>query len=64
MKENKNLMTAIFQILIKVAQFVGNVNRANMHDESFMLVEGTSHDGRPFTVSLSIQDKEDEENGN
>lgn len=54
----------IFQILIKVAEWVGNVNRANMHGEDFMIIEGDTHDGRPFTVSLSIHDKEEQNDGN
>lgn len=52
----------IFQILIKVAEWVGNVNRANMHGEDFMIIVGDTQDGRPFTVSLSIRNKEEQEN--
>lgn len=50
----------IFQILIKVAEWVGTVNRASMHSEDFMIVEGTTADGREFYVSLNI--KEEKEN--
>jgi hypothetical protein len=55
-----NMRAKIFQILIKVAEWVGTVNRANMHSDDFMLVEGTTADGRYFHVSLNIQDKKEE----
>ena len=59
------MRSKIFQILIKVAEWVGTVNRANMHSENFMLVEGTTADGREFHVSLNIQgNKEDKKDGN
>ena len=55
----------IFRILIKVAELVGTINCANMHSENFMLVDGTTADGREFHVSLSIQkNKEEEKDGN
>ena len=49
----------IFQILIKIAEWVGTVNRANMHSEDFMLIEGVTEDGRKFHVSLNVEDKEE-----
>lgn len=55
------MRSKIFQILIKVAEWVGTINRANMHSDDFMIVEGTTADGRPFHVSLNIQDKKEEE---
>ena len=55
----------IFKILIMVAELVGSVDRANMHGENFMLVEGTTADGREFHVSLNVMDKKEEkEDGN
>lgn len=56
------MRSKIFQILIKVAEWVGTINRANMHSDDFMIVEGTTADGREFHVSLNI--KEAEKNGN
>ena len=50
----------IFQTLIKVAECIGTVYRANMHNDDFMIVEGTTSDGREFHVSLNIQNKEEE----
>ena len=54
------MRSKIFQILIKVAEWVGNIDRANMHSDDFMIVEGTTADGRPFHVSLNIQSKKEE----
>ena len=57
------MKTKIFQILVHIAQWVGTIDRANMHNEDFMIVEGTTADGREFHVSLNIQKKkEDNEN--
>ena len=52
----------IFQILIRIADEVGTINRASMHSDDFMIVEGTTADGREFYVSLNI--KEAEKDGN
>ena len=49
------MRSKIFQILIKVAEWVGTVDRANMHSDDFMIVEGTTADGRAFHVSLNIK---------
>lgn len=54
------MRSKIFQILIKIAEWVGTVNRANMHSDDFMLIEGITDDGREFHVSLNIQDKKEE----
>lgn len=54
------MRTKIFQMLIKVAECVGTVNRANMHSEDFLHVEGTTADGREFYVTLNVQDKKEE----
>ena len=57
------MRSKIFKILIMVAEWVGTVNRANMHSDDFLIVEGTTADGREFHVSLNVQKKkEDKEN--
>ena len=56
------MKSKIFQILIKVAEFVGTINCANMYSEDFMIVEGVTADGRKFRVSLSIE--EEKKDGN
>lgn len=56
------MRSKIFQVLLNVAQWIGNIDRANMHSEDFMIVEGTTADGREFHVSLNIQGKKEEEN--
>ena len=56
------MRSKIFQILIKIAEWVGTVNRANMHNDDFMIVEGTTADGREFHVSLNIREEENDGN--
>ena len=59
------MRSKIFQILIKIAEWVGTVNRANMHSDDFMLIEGTTDDGREFHVTLNVMEKkEDKKDGN
>ena len=53
------MKSKIFQILIKIAEWCGEIKSANMHSEDFMLVQGVTADGRNFTVSLSIHEKEE-----
>ena len=49
------MRSIIFKVLIMVAEKVGTVKRANLHSENFMIVEGTTADGREFHVSLNIK---------
>ena len=59
------MRSKIFQVLLNVAHWVGNIDRANMHSEDFMIIEGTTADGREFHVSLNIQNtKEEKKDGN
>ena len=52
------MRSKIFKILIMVAEWVGTIHRANMHSDDFMIVEGTTADGREFHVSLNIREAE------
>lgn len=54
----------LFQNLTSLATVVGTVNRANMHSGDFMLIEGTTADGRVFHMSLNVHAEEDQKNGN
>ena len=51
----------IFKVLLNVAGWVGNIHRASMHNEDFMIIEGTTADGREFHICLNVQKKKEEE---
>ncbi len=52
------MRSAIFKALIKIAELIGTVARANMHSGDFMMVEGVTRDGREFYVSLNVKEGE------
>lgn len=52
----------IFQILTSVAAGIGTVCAANMHNKDFMHIEGTTADGKAFSVSLHVKEKEEKQN--
>lgn len=52
----------IFQILTSVAAGIGTVRAANMHNKDCMHIEGTTVDGKVFSVSLHVKEKEENQN--
>ena len=55
-------MSDILCRLIGLGNEVGTVVTALMYDSGFMTVEGTTNDGKKFSITLSI--KEEETDGN
>lgn len=53
-------MIEIFEAMIHLAGGVGNVTQAMMYNNGFMAVEGKTKDGKKYSVTLSIE----EENNN
>ena len=53
-------MSGIFQKLMDIGLKLGTVTAAHMYGDDYMNVEGASHEGKQFTLSLHI--KEENEN--
>lgn len=47
----------IFMILLKAAEWVGTVSKANMHSENFMRIEGKTENGDAFYVTFHVEEE-------
>lgn len=51
-------MSGIFQKLMEIGLKLGTVTAAHMYDGDYMNIEGLSHEGKQFTLSLHIKEEE------
>ena len=56
----KNNAKDMFEVLLRVADSIGNVKTAHLYSEDFIKIEGETEEGNKFTVSF----REEEKNGN
>jgi hypothetical protein len=45
---------------LNLAEGIGSITEANLHDNDFIKVAGVTDDGREFYVSINILDKKEE----
>ena len=55
-------MSGIFQKLMEVGVKVGTVTAAHLYDSGFISIEGMSHEGNKFTLSLHIEEEKNDGN--
>ena len=55
-------MSKILHYLIEVAEAVGAVDCAHYYSKDFITIDGTTEDGKKFSITLHI--KEEENDGN
>ena len=53
-------MSGIFMKLIEVGIKLGTLSEAHMYDSNFFTIEGVTHEGNKFTLTMNI--KEDNKN--
>lgn len=53
-------MSGIFQKLIETGIKIGTITDAHLYNDGFINIEGVSHEGKKFSLSLQI--KEENEN--
>lgn len=55
-------MTKIIHCLIDVGLMVGTVDGIHYYSKDFMTIDGTTKDGKKFSITLRVE--EEEKNGN
>ena len=53
-------MSGIFKTLIDTAIKLGTITSAHMYDDNFISIDGVSHEGKKFSLTMNI--KEEKEN--
>lgn len=56
-------MSGIFKTLIETGIKIGTVTDAHMYNGGYINIEGVSHEGKKFSLSLHIKE-EDKNDGN
>ena len=49
-------MSGIFQSLMEVGIKVGTVTSAHLYENNFITIEGVSHEGNKFSLTLHIEE--------
>lgn len=55
-------MSNILHHLIDIGEAVGTLDGVHYYSKNFMTIEGTTNDGKKFSITLSI--KEEQKDGN
>ena len=55
----KNNAKDMFEVLLRVADSIGNVKTAHLYSEEFIKIEGETEEGKKFTVSFREEEKND-----
>ena len=53
-------MSGIFQKLMEIGITVGTITAAHLYDNDFISIEGVSHEGKKFSITLHIMEEEKE----
>lgn len=53
-------MSGIFQKLMDIGLKLGTVTAAHMYDDDYMNIEGVSHEGKQFSLSLHIKEEKND----
>ena len=49
-------MSGIFQNLVEVGIKLGTITNAHLYESNFINIEGVSHEGNKFSLSLNIEE--------
>ena len=51
-------MSGIYRQLLSIACVLGNVHQAFLYKSGFVSIEGTTYEGKEFTLTLNIKEEE------
>lgn len=54
-------MSGIFQKMIELGITLGTINDAHLYDSGFISIDGVSHEGKKFGITLHFEKEEKED---
>jgi len=55
----KNNAKNLFDVLLRVADTVGNIESAHLYSADFIRVDGKTSEGKPFSITFREENKND-----
>ena len=55
----KNNAKNVFEVLLRVAESVGNIKSAHLYNADFITIEGVNDEGKTFSITFREENKND-----